>query len=141
MAVQRVVLESLGPDAGFRATGDVTGATITVGRPGPDGVPAPRAMELIAMGLGTCMGGVVRSILEKKRIAYSDLRIEIDADRAEDGPMAFRSMVVRISVESDQLDAAALDKIMDLASKNCAAHVTLSHGVPITSESEVRAKP
>lgn len=131
MAIQRVTIESLGPNLGLRATGHASGATITVGMPGPDGAPAPKAMELIAMGLGTCMAGMVMEILEKKRIPYGKIGVAVESERGEHG---YTSMAVRLSVESDQLDQETLQKVIDLASKHCPAHATLGHGVPITAE-------
>jgi uncharacterized OsmC-like protein len=134
MAIQRVTLESLGPDLGFRATGEVSGATMTVGMPGPDGAPAPKAMELLSMGLGLCMAGMTMEILEKKRIRYGKIGVVVESDRGEHG---FTAMAVRLSVESDQLDAETLQKVIDLAGKHCPAHATLGHGVPITATGEL----
>jgi [ribosomal protein S18]-alanine N-acetyltransferase len=137
LAMQRVtVLESSGNGFGFQAYCDRSGATIAVGAHGPDGAPAPKAMELIAVGLGLCMGGMLGEILEKKRIVYRNMRMEVQCERGEDG-MAFTAMAVRISLESDDLDQATLDKALELASKHCPAHATLGHGVPITAQAEI----
>lgn len=141
MATQRVTLNSRGNTSVFDATGEDSGATITVGRRGADdpGEPIVRAMELVLMGLGTCLAGTLRGILTKKRIPISGLSLAIEADRDDAAPMAFRSVHVNINVVSDALDPADLAKAVTLAEKNCSAHATLAHGVPITAAGKVVA--
>jgi putative redox protein len=142
VATQRVTLNSRGNTSVFDAAGGDSGGTITVGRRAADdtGEPIVRAMELILMGLGTCLGGTLRGILNKKRIPISGLTLTIEADRSEEGPMAFRSVHVSIEVVSEALDPANLAKAVALAEKNCSAHATLAHGVPITAAGKVVAQ-
>lgn len=137
----RVILQSTGEERLFRATGETTGATIFVDvRKGEDIVrQGPRPMELMAMSLAGCMGSVAITILQKKRIPFDGLRIEVDADRSPEPTAHFTGVTIRFTIKTDseKLTPEALAHVLELAGKNCSAHRTLSHGVPITAEGQV----
>lgn len=136
MPINRVVLESQGTERLFSIRGESTGATITADlRAGGEITrQGPRAMELLSMGLAACMSAVTMSLLEKKRIAYESIRLEVEADRSEEGATEFRSIHLKVIVQGANLSQEELQKVIDLAGKHCPAHVTLSHGVPITAQ-------
>lgn len=129
----RVVLESAGAEPLFRATGTASGQTIWVDVRQGEGADrlGPRPMELIEMGLGACLADNVVEILRKKRIAFSGVRMEIEADRAPEPPRRFTALRLHCTVASAELKAETLDRVLELAAKYCSAHATLAHGVPI----------
>lgn len=131
----RVVLESSGQEPLFRATGDASGQSLWVDVRMGEGVDrqGPRPMELIAMGLGACLGDNVVEILKKKRIPFTGVRLEIEGGRAPEPPKRFTGLTLRVRVQSDALSPDVLEKVLELSAKYCSAHATLSEGVPITT--------
>lgn len=137
----RVLIESVGADVVFRATGEGSGQTIVVDARHGDGVvpEGPRPMELLAMGLGGCLVDNVVVILKKKRVPFIGVRMDIEADRAPESPKRFTALRLRCVVEAEGLTQEALDKVLELAAKYCSAHATLTQGVPITTVAAIEA--
>lgn len=137
----RVTIESVGAEVLFRAVGEGSGQTILVDVRHGDGVvpEGPRPMELLAMGLGGCLADNVVVILKKKRVPFTGVRMEIEADRAPESPKRFTAVRIRCVVQAEGLTQEALDRILELAAKYCSAHATLTHGAPITTSGAVEA--
>lgn len=139
----RVTMESVGTEPLFRATGDKSGYTMTVEVRGGEGITpeGPYPMEMIAMGLGGCLADNIVTILSKKRVTYTGVRMEIEADRAPESPKRFTALRVRCTVHGSDFPQAELDKVLVLAAKYCSAHATLSTGTPITTVGVVEKAP
>lgn len=135
----KVVLESAGTEPLFKATGASSGQTIWVDVRQGEGVErqGPRPMELLQMGLGACLADNVVEILRKKRVAFTGVRLEIEADRAPESPKRFTAIRLHCVVASAGLTQDALDKIMALSAKYCSAHATLEQGVPVHTTAAV----
>ncbi|MBT8335740.1 MAG: OsmC family protein [Gemmatimonadetes bacterium] len=68
------------------------------------GSAAPSPMDMVLVGLASCMGIDIVMILQKGRVPVEDLDIEIEADRATDPPRRFTSvsMTVRVVGPSEE---------------------------------------
>lgn len=76
---------------------------------GPEGrTPGPSPMELVLIGTGGCSAFDVVHILEKGREAIEDCVVEIDAERAEQGPKVFTRIHMHFVVSGRGL---AADKV------------------------------
>ena len=139
----RVSMESVGTQPLFRATGEKSGYTMMVEVRGGEGVApeGPYPMELIAMGLGGCLADNIVVILNKKRVTFTGVRMDIEADRAPESPKRFTAVRIRCTVQGSDLPQADLDKIIELAAKYCSAHATLSEGTPISTLGVVEKAP
>ena len=137
----RVSLESVGTQPLFRATGENSGFTTIIEVRHGEGITpeGPYPMEMLAMGLGGCLADNIVVILNKKRVNYSVVRMDIEADRAPESPKRFTQLRVRCTVENGDIDQESLDKVVELAAKYCSAHATLSQGTPIEITSVVEA--
>jgi putative redox protein len=135
----RVRVESEGNSTLFRATGEASGVTIRVDVPRGEGEQpqGPKPMELLSMSLATCMATNVVEILNKKRIAFESVSIEVEADRADELPRRFTALHMRCVVQSTGLEAEVLQQVLDLAAMYCPAHETLTHGLSISAVGSV----
>ncbi|MFZ5817801.1 MAG: OsmC family protein [Bacillota bacterium] len=135
----KVRVESAGNSTLFRATGEASGVTILVDAPRGEGaVPrGPKPMELLSMSLATCVATNLVEILNKKRIPYESVRLEIEAERDEEPPRRFTALQMRCVVKSDALEPRVLEQALALAEKHCPASATLTHGLTLTAQAEV----
>ena len=63
-----------------------------------------RPMEMLLLGLGGCALIDVVLILRKSRQAFSDIRVDILADRAETIPAVFTRIHVQFVVTAGEID-------------------------------------
>ncbi|MBC7752396.1 MAG: OsmC family protein [Candidatus Saccharibacteria bacterium] len=111
-----------------------------------DGSPAyggenrgARPMELILLGLGGCAAFDIVTILKKARQDVTDVRCELQAERADDIPAVFTKIHLHFIVTGRGVKEKQVDKAIHLsADKYCSANRMLSlGGVEITHGFEV----
>jgi len=111
-----------------------------------DGSPAyggenrgARPMELILLGLGGCAAFDIVTILKKARQDVTDVRCELQAERADDIPAVFTKIHLHFIVTGRDVKDKQVDKAIHLsAEKYCSASRMLSlGGVEITHGFEV----
>ncbi len=117
-----------------------TGAVVGMGpSPGP-GEPADAAtpMDMILLGLGGCQAMDVAWILDKKKVKFDKLWVELEAEKAEDFPKVFTKIHMKFIAVGD-VPLKALEKAANLShDKYCSVGQMLGHSVEITHEVEVR---
>jgi putative redox protein len=97
-----------------------------------------RPMELLAMGLAGCTAMDVISILSKKRQKLSGFEVQVRAERADEHPKVFTSMHIHYVVRGEGIDAAAVERAMDLsATKYCPAQAMLGKAAEMTMDYEI----
>jgi len=86
-----------------QAAGPWAGQTGTSADPAPGSGPKPT--ELLLMATGACTGLDVISLLEKQRVTFSGLDIEVTGERAPDHPKYFTDIEVtyRLKAAPDAL--------------------------------------
>lgn len=99
----------------------------------------PRPMELLLMGLGGCASFDVVTILKKARQQVTDVRAELNAERADAVPAVFTKIHLHFIVTGKELKEAQVKKAVELsAEKYCSASAMLSAGgVVITHDYEI----
>lgn len=98
-----------------------------------------RPMEMLLLGLGGCTSFDVLTILQKSRQDVTDVRTELNAERAEGIPAVFTRIHVHFVIEGRGLKDAQVKRAVDLtAEKYCSASIMLtSAGVEITHDYEI----
>ena len=97
-----------------------------------------RPMEMLLLGLGGCTIIDVVLILRKARQAFTDIRVEIDAERAGEGPKVFTRIHLHFVVAGKQLDPQRVDRAISLsAQKYCSATKMLDSVAQITHDFEI----
>ena len=97
-----------------------------------------RPMEMLLLGLGGCAMIDVVLILRKARQAFTDIRVEIDAERASEVPKVFTRIHLHFVVVGEQLDPRRVDHAISLsAQKYCSATKMLDSVAQITHDFEI----
>ena len=97
-----------------------------------------RPMEMLLLGLGGCAMIDVVLILRKARQAFTDIRVEINAERASEVPKVFTRIHLHFVVAGKQLDPQRVDRAISLsAQKYCSATKMLDSVAQITHDFEI----
>jgi putative redox protein len=99
---------------------------------------APTPIELLLVSVAACTAVDVVSILEKKRQAVTDYKVEISGERRDEHPRAFTKMHVHhIVYGRDVLEKAVADAIELSDTKYCSVAATVRPTVEITTSFEI----
>ncbi len=94
---------------------------------------AAKPMELFLISLAGCTGMDVISLLNKMRVEFQDLRVNVEAERKDEHPRVFTSIKLEYIVYGDNIDEEKLKKAINKSQeKYCAASAMLKKCVPIT---------
>jgi putative redox protein len=100
-----------------------------------DTVQAPSPVIALLCAAGGCSGADVVSILEKKRIVLSRVRIEVGGTRREDFPRRFTAIWLRFILAGTGLTEAAARHAVDLSvEKYCSVILSLNPDIAISTE-------
>lgn len=99
---------------------------------------APTPMELLLISVAGCTAVDVVSILQKKRQAVTDYRVEISGERREEHPRAFIRMNVHHIVYGHDVSEQAVARAIELSdTKYCSVAATVRPTVDITTSFEI----
>ncbi|NPV56890.1 MAG: OsmC family protein [Anaerolineae bacterium] len=92
-----------------------------------------KPMELMLISLAGCTGMDVISILMKKKQVVKMFRVNIEAQRGDEHPKVFKSIVIEYVFGGENLDAPAIERAVQLSEeKYCPAQAMLRHAVSIS---------
>jgi len=87
---------------------------------------APTPMELLLIALGSCTAVDVIGILQKKREAVTDYRVEVRGERRDDHPRSYKRMVVLHIVRGKNISEKSVAQAIELSeTKYCSVAATL----------------
>ena len=97
-----------------------------------------RPMEMILLGLGGCTAIDVLQMLRKGRSNVTDLRVEVNGERADEVPQVFETIHVHFILRGESLYAAKVERSIELsANKYCSATIMLGQVVEITHDFQI----
>jgi len=97
-----------------------------------------RPMEMLLLGLGGCTLIDVILILRKSRQVFSDIRVDIDAERAETIPQVFTRIHLHFVVTADEIEPSRVERAISLsAEKYCSASKMFDSVAQITHDFEI----
>ena len=97
-----------------------------------------RPMEMVLLGLGGCTAIDVLHMLRKGRQPITDMRVELNAERADDVPKVFTRIHLHFVLTGAGLDPHKIERAINLsASKYCSASMMLNKTVEITHDFEI----
>lgn len=98
----------------------------------------PRPMELLLAGTAGCTSYDVVSILKKSRQDIRDVRVELDADRADTDPKVFTRIHMHFVVTGKNLKPDVVERAINLsADKYCSASIMLGKTAEISHDFEI----
>jgi putative redox protein len=95
-------------------------------------------MELVLIGLCTCTGYDVATILRKKREPFNSLEVRAQAERAAEPPTVYTSIKLTYIVVGKVSRKAVEDAVRLSEEKYCSVSAMLQKTAKITAEIEVR---
>ena len=97
-----------------------------------------RPMEMVLLGLGGCTAIDVLHMLRKGRQPITDMRVELDAERADDVPKVFTRIHLHFVLTGAGLDPHKIERAINLsASKYCSVSMMLNKTAEITHDFEI----
>lgn len=91
-----------------------------------------RPLELMLVSLAGCTGMDVISMLQKMRQEVTGFQVNVQAERSQDHPRVFTSIMVEYRFQGHQLDLGAVEQAVELSEKKyCSAQAMLARVVPI----------
>jgi putative redox protein len=78
-----------------------------------------RPFQLLVSSVAVCSGGVLRKILEKKRLSYEDIEIKAEVERNPDIADRVEKIHLHFIVKGLEIEESQMEKIMGLTRKNC----------------------
>lgn len=102
---------------------------------------ATRPMELLLISLGGCTGMDVISLMDKMRVPYNRLRLEISAERAEEHPKYYTKIHIHYIIYGKNLPVDKVEKAIDLSqNRYCSVSYMLRKSSELTYDYEIREK-
>ncbi|MDT8860948.1 OsmC family protein [Alkalihalobacillus sp. MEB130] len=95
-----------------------------------------RPYQLLVSSVAVCSGGVLRKILEKKRLSYKDIRIKADVKRNEAGANEVTDIHLHFTLFDVDASDEKLGKIFELTRKNCPIYQSVKDSIRITETYE-----
>ncbi len=97
-----------------------------------------RPAELLLVGIGSCSGMDIASILQKKRQDVTDIEINVKGQKAETHPKKFTDIEVEFVVTGRNLSEEAVRKAVEASmEKYCSVKATLEGTAKISYSSRV----
>jgi uncharacterized OsmC-like protein len=99
-----------------------------------------RPVQLLISSLVGCSGGLLKKVMEKKRIAFDTIKMEVDIERNEKEANKVTKIVLHFIVFGKNLSISQVQKSLDLAVKNCAMIQSVNSAIEVVETVEVREK-
>ncbi|GFZ90076.1 osmotically inducible protein C [Compostibacillus humi] len=97
-----------------------------------------RPLQLLVSSLAGCSGGLLKKVLEKKRITFDSIEIETDIERNEKEANKVTKIALHFIVYGINLNLTQVQKSLDLAVKNCAMIHSVNSAIEVVETIEVR---
>ncbi len=81
--------------------------------------------DLLLNALGACLYATFYEIIEKKKISFDDLNIEISGEKKEEVPTTLKNCNIIFKITNPSKEKG-LDKSLDLACKYCSVYQTIA---------------
>ncbi len=79
------------------------------------GDAGPRPKPLLLVSLGGCTGMDVVSLLEKMRVEFSDLQIDVEGDLTDEHPKYYHAIRIHYQLKADEKDLPKIEKAINLS--------------------------
>ena len=95
---------------------------------------------LLLSSVAACSGIDVVDILQKMRVDFSDLEIDVEADQTDEHPRVFKEIMITYKVKTDITNEDKIKKAIDLSlEKYCGVSAMLRKNSPIEYRLEIKS--
>ncbi len=104
-----------------------------------DGAIGFNPKALLLSGLAGCSGIDVVMILEKMRVPFSRLTIDVEAEQTEEIPKVFKNITITFHIKTDPANSDKVQKAVDLSlEKYCGVAIMLKKNSAIISKLDIQ---
>lgn len=96
-----------------------------------------RPYQLMVSSIAVCSGGVLRGILEKKRLVVEDITIQAKVERNEEEANRIESIAIHYLLKGNDLSEEKIEQSIKLARKNCPMVRSVEDSIKITETFEI----
>lgn len=90
------------------------------------------SMELLLLSLSSCVGSAILVVLKKMQKSVGAFEIMAEGQRKQEHPTGFRTIVLDIHLQSDNVTGPDMDKVISLIDGLCPVLSMLKGNVEIT---------
>ena len=94
----------------------------------------------MAASVAVCSGGILRTILEKKRLVVDDIEIQTKVDRNQNEVNKIEAIHIHFVITGKDLEEGPIEKAMTLVGKNCSMALSVKDCIEIKETFELKAK-
>jgi putative redox protein len=96
-----------------------------------------RPYQLLVSAVAVCSGGVLRKILEKKRLEIEDMTVKADVTRNEKEANRIEKIHLHFIIKGKNLDREKVAKSLEVARKNCSMVRSVEGSIEVTESFEL----
>ncbi|GLY11536.1 OsmC family protein [Pseudobacillus badius] len=96
-----------------------------------------RPYQLLTASIAVCSGGVLRKILEKKRMQVEDITIQTNVLRNEQEANRLEKVEIHFIIKGKELQETQIKKAMELTRKNCSMVQSVIPAIEVVETFEI----
>lgn len=96
-----------------------------------------RPYQLLVSAVAVCSGGVLRKVLEKKRMNFSDITVTTEVERNEKKANSIQKIHMHFMITGVGLTDEAVEKCLKVTKKNCSMVQSVQDSIEITESFEI----
>ncbi|OIJ13571.1 osmotically inducible protein C [Anaerobacillus alkalilacustris] len=96
-----------------------------------------RPYQLLVSAIAVCSGGVLRKILEKKRVSFSDITVTTEVERNEKKADRIEKIHMHFVITGSDLSKEVIEKCLTVTRKNCSMVQSVIDCIEITETFEI----
>lgn len=96
-----------------------------------------RPFQLLISSVAGCSGTTLKKILDKKRIAFDDIRINAEVKRNPDEADRVEKIHLHFTIKGKDLEETKVEKSLDIAKKNCSMVQSVIGSIEVTETFEL----
>lgn len=97
-----------------------------------------RPYQLLVSSVAVCSGGVLKKILEKKRVAFTNITFTANVERDAEQVDKITNIDIHFIVTGTDLKQHVLEKSLETAVKNCSMVESVKDSIRVTETIEAR---
>ncbi len=98
-----------------------------------------RPYQLLVSSVAVCSGGVLRQILDKKRMKYDDIKIKADVTRNKAEANRVEKIHLHFTLYGD-LDDQKVERALELTKKHCSMAQSVTGSIELEESYEIVAE-
>lgn len=97
-----------------------------------------RPYQLLVSAIAVCSGGVLRKVLEKKRIDFTDITVTTDIERNVEKANSVSKIHMHFIITGSNVSEEVIEKCLKVTRKNCSMVQSVEGSIDITESFELR---